>query len=216
DFGNHGSVAVIPRVQDEREATAGAPAERVAKFGRGTRIPVRFLCDGVDDIDEARIRNVAQTVLDRVRRQAGSDFIHERLMGECVLEAMRRAQPGGPQRTSHDPVQHALARNGAAAEVHIVHSTGDVRRDGVVAVAVSRRIAWRRGRGDHRGGGKTSEVARYCVAERGSYSALTALQFDVFVVPRNDRAAGVKTNLFIADHGVAVAFTGYHFIASTV
>jgi hypothetical protein len=31
---------------------------------------------------------MAQTVLDGVRVQAGSDFIHEALMGECVLEAM--------------------------------------------------------------------------------------------------------------------------------
>src|SRR5439155_16043222 len=133
-------------------------------FGRRTRIPVRFLFDGVDDIDEARIRQMAQTVLDGVRLQAGSDLIHEALMRECVLEAIGRAQPRGPQRTSHDPEEHALARDGAGAETHTVHATGDVRRDDVGAVAVSRWIVWRRRRRDHLCGGETGECARYSVA----------------------------------------------------
>src|SRR6266850_6249360 len=77
DFGNHGAVAVKALVQDAGEAPAGDHAgvsgvERVTAFGRRTRIPARSLCDAVDDIDEARIRQMAQTVLDGVRLQAGS------------------------------------------------------------------------------------------------------------------------------------------------
>src|SRR3989442_3749610 len=94
--GDHGAVAVKALVQDAGEAPAGDHAgasgvERVTDVARRTHIPARSLCDGVDDVDEARLRQMAQTVLDRVRLQAGSDFIHEALMGECVLEAIGRA-----------------------------------------------------------------------------------------------------------------------------
>src|SRR5205823_10361010 len=75
----------------------------------------------------------------------------------------------------------------------------------------------RRRRRDHLCGGETGECARYSVAGRVAYSgALTALHQDAFVVPRNDRPIGVEADLFIADHGVAVVFTAYHFIAPAV
>jgi len=39
---------------------------------------------------------------------------------------------------------------------------------------------------------------------------------DNFVIPRDDAAIGVETNLLIGDHGVAVMFAGHHFVTAAV
>src|SRR5262252_4538542 len=77
-----------------------------------------------------------------------------------------------------------------------------------------RRIAWR-GCRNNLIGGESGERARYSVAGH-EYCALTALHPDGLVVPRDDVAIRVEANLFIADRGVAVVFTGRHFIAASV
>src|SRR5262249_13511281 len=76
---------------------------------------------------------------------------------------------------------------------------------------------WRRRCGDHLCCGKPGEEARYIVAGVVAYSsALTTLCHDVFVVPCNDRPAGVQADLFIADHRVPIVFPAYHLIRPTV
>ena len=113
-----------------------SPAHDVAVgdrfFPARARGPVGALGNGVDEVDRARILEVAQAVFDRIDAGFGRQFVDVGFMGESVRQRRDAAKPGGAHDRRHVVGHHAhgviIIRRDRGAVAHLEH--GRHRRDG--------------------------------------------------------------------------------------
>src|ERR1700752_1355387 len=153
-----------------------------------------------------------QSESDRVRLYLSTNFVHETFVRKSILQPQGRTERAGKERSRDRTHDHSLASDGSCAGTTISNATGQVRGDGVAAVAQLR--FWFCGGARFDGFGLVSDqhsgdhVARIGVARPAA-----ARGFPLSAVPRDDSAIAIDAGTLLDYASRTVVLPGHFILA---
>src|SRR5579862_5531226 len=151
-----------------------------------------------------------QSKSDRVRLHMRTNFVHETFVRKSILQPQGRTEGAGKERSRDRTRDHSLASDGSCARATISNATGQVRGDGVAAVA--QLSFWLCGGARFDGFGLISDQhPRDYVARIGVARPAATRSFPLCALPRDDGPIAIDAGTLL-DHASRTVVLPGHFI----